>query len=249
MFKAKISDSKLFKTIFTTLSYIIDEAELKIDSEGIRLITLDREHITFVGLEMKAELFDDFICDEPLTLSLDLFNFMKALDLVSKDDSITLSCNEYRAIIVFESEYQSKFEIGLIEIENDTPEPPELEYDVNLEIESKTLNEMFKKVHKISEKEVTGTLKVDQDYLRISGGSDFIKSEFKYLHGQKVTNDIKTMFTLEKMINIMKAATLTDIIYLKLGNAFPINIKFIPTSENFSLEFLLAPRISKDEGE
>lgn len=245
MFKAELSDSKLFKTIFTTLSYIIDEAELKIDSEGIRLKTLDREHITFVGLNLKPELFDEFVCDEPLTLSLDLFQFMKALDLVSVDDRIILSFNDYKLIMVFEGEYQSNFEIGLIEIENEPPNPPELEFSVEIEIGSKVLSEMIKRIEKISDENISATLEVDGDYFKIYGGNEFVNGDVKYLHGTRVTGNIKTMFTLEKMKNILKASSLTDYIKLKLGEEFPINIIFESISEDFSLEFLLAPRKAK----
>ena len=37
------------------------EVQIQTDSEGFRLDALDRSHITFVHLELKSSLFDEFI--------------------------------------------------------------------------------------------------------------------------------------------------------------------------------------------
>lgn len=247
MFKAELSNPKLFKTIFSTIANIIDEVKLVADSDSIRLKTLDREHITFVGLELKPELFDEYVCDEPITLSFDLSRFMDAMNLVSSDDRLILSCNDYNLILIFEGDYESKFEIGFIEIEDDTPNAPVLDFPVNLEIESKLLSELFKNVHKISGKEVGVKIEVDEDYFKVQGVNEFIKNDFKYLHGEKVVNNVNSSFAIEKITNIMKASSLTDITELKIGDTMPIFIKFTSVAEDYSLEFLLAPRVEKDE--
>lgn len=125
-------------------------------------------------------------------------------------------------------------------------DPPRLDFPVKLEVESKYLNEMFKKVQKLSGKEIRVTIETDQDYLKIKGVNDFIKNDFKYLHGEKVDSNVKTSLTIEKIINIMKASSLTHTTELKLGEAMPISIKFVGISEDFSLEFLLAPRVENE---
>lgn len=247
MFKAETSNPKIFKTVFSTISSIIDEVELKADNEGIRLNTIDRERFTFISLEMTPHLFDEYVCDEPVTMSFDVFEFMKAMKLVSTDDRLILSCDNYKLTLTFEGIYQSKFEIGFIDIIRDNPHPPELSYDVELEIESKTLNEMLNKLSKISGKEVAGTIEIDQDNFKVYSANHLIKSDFSYLHGEKVDDNIKTTFTLERMINILKASSLTDITELKLSNDHPINIIFKPQAEDFTLEFILAPRIENEE--
>ena len=65
MFKAELNNSNILKTSFDAISSIVDEVQIQTDSEGMRLDALDRSHITFVHLELKASLFDEFICDEP----------------------------------------------------------------------------------------------------------------------------------------------------------------------------------------
>ena len=54
MFKAELSDSSILKTSFDAISSIVDEVQIQTDSEGMRLDALDRSHITFVHLELKA---------------------------------------------------------------------------------------------------------------------------------------------------------------------------------------------------
>ena len=64
-FKLELSDNKIFKDAFSSIRKIIDEVIIECDSEGIRVNALDRSHITFVNMEFKAELFDEYLCDVP----------------------------------------------------------------------------------------------------------------------------------------------------------------------------------------
>ena len=71
MFKAELSDSSILKTSFDAISSIVDEVQIQTDSEGMRLDALDRSHITFVHLELKSSLFDEYICDVPEKINID----------------------------------------------------------------------------------------------------------------------------------------------------------------------------------
>ena len=57
--------------------------QIQTDSEGIRLDALDRGHITFVHLELKATLFDEYVCDEPEKINIDTDELMKVLNVLN----------------------------------------------------------------------------------------------------------------------------------------------------------------------
>ena len=58
MFKLVLSDPSIFKTSFDAISSIVDEVQIEVDSDGLRLNAIDRSHITYVHLELKESLFD-----------------------------------------------------------------------------------------------------------------------------------------------------------------------------------------------
>ena len=91
MFKAELSDPNILKTSFDAISSIVDEVQIQTDSEGLRLDALDRSHITFVHLELKSSLFDEYVCDEPEKINVDTEELMKVLKRSKGDDRVYMS--------------------------------------------------------------------------------------------------------------------------------------------------------------
>ena len=104
MFKAELSDSSILKTSFDAISSIVDEVQIQTDSEGMRLDALDRSHITFVHLELKASLFDEYVCDVPEKINIDTDEFMRVLKRAKSQDRVLMSVDEGNFIITFEGD-------------------------------------------------------------------------------------------------------------------------------------------------
>ena len=124
MFKAELSNPNILKTSFDAISSIVDEVQIQTDSEGFRLDALDRSHITFVHLELKSSLFDEFVCDEPEKINIDTDEFMKVLKRSKSTDRVIMSLDEGNFIITFEGEAKRTFKIRLIDIEYESPTFP-----------------------------------------------------------------------------------------------------------------------------
>lgn len=63
MLKARLSDPDILKSSFDAISGIIDEVQMIAKEDGIYMDAIDRSHITFVHLELKNELFDEYSVD------------------------------------------------------------------------------------------------------------------------------------------------------------------------------------------
>ena len=114
MFKAELSDSSILKTSFDAISSIVDEVQIQTDSEGMRLDALDRSHITFVHLELKASLFDEYICDVPEKINIDTDEFMRVLKRAKSQDRVLMSLDEGNFIITFEGDATRTFKPSAI---------------------------------------------------------------------------------------------------------------------------------------
>ena len=93
-FKLELSNNKVFKDAFESIRKIIDEVTIECDSEGMRLKALDRSHITFVNLEFKATLFDEYICTVPEKINVDTEELTKVLKKCKTTDILRLSVDE-----------------------------------------------------------------------------------------------------------------------------------------------------------
>ncbi len=244
MFKAVLSDSNILKTSFDAISSIVDEVQMQADSEGLRLDALDRSHITFVHLELKPGLFDEFAIDEPLKINVDTEELMKVLKRAKSDDIVELSVDEGNLILIFEGDARRRFKIRLIDIEYEAPSPPDLEYPTEFEVPFALLKNSIQDIEIVSDKIV---LTVDADKFIAEAEGEFGDAKIEYLHGEKIDINAKSIFSLEKIKEMLKADKFSDTIVLKLGNDMPLNLSLKMISDEGELSFLLAPRIESEE--
>ena len=244
MFKAELSDPSILKTSFDAISSIVDEVQLQTDSEGVRLNALDRSHITFVHLELKASLFDEYVCDEPQQINIDTDELMKVLKRSKSNDKVFLSLEENNLVITFEGEAKRKFKIRLIDIEYDTPSPPPLTYPTEFDIPFALLKDSINDIDIFSDKI---TFMVNGDVFKATAEGEFGDANIEYIHGEKIETEASSVFSLEKVREMLKADKFSDIATISLGDDMPLGVSLKMISEDGELRFMLAPRIESDE--
>ena len=170
MFKAELSDSSILKTSFDAISSIVDEVQIQTDSEGMRLDALDRSHITFVHLELKSSLFDEYICDVPEKINIDTDEFMRVLKRAKSQDRVLMSVDEGNFIITFEGDATRTFKIRLIDMEYDNPVPPQINHPTTFKVRFSILKDSINDIDIFSDKIA---LQVDEDYFMASADGEF----------------------------------------------------------------------------
>jgi proliferating cell nuclear antigen len=244
MFKAELSDPNILKTSFDAISSIVDEVQIQTDSEGLRLDALDRSHITFVHLELKSSLFDEYVCDEPEKINVDTEELMKVLKRSKGDDRVYMSLDDGNFIITFEGEAKRRFKIRLIDIEYEAPSPPNLEYPTEFEVPFSLLKDSIQDIDIFSDKIA---MSVDGDRFAASAEGEFGDANIEYLHGEKIETTARSVFSLEKIKEMLKADKFSDIATISLGDDMPLNLKLRMVSDDGELSFLLAPRIEAED--
>ena len=243
-FKATLSNNSIFKTSFESIAKIIDEVTLTADSEGIRLRALDRSHITFVSMDLKADLFDEYTCDVPEKISIDANEFLKILKKCKTTDILKLAIDESNLIIIFEGDATRKFNIRFIDDEYEQAQPPQINHPINLKIPSNLLKDSLGDMHLFSDKII---FTVDQDYLKIHTSGTTGDVEIKYLHGENISETCQSMFNTDKLMDIMKASKFSKECSLSLGEDLPLQIIFELETRDGQLSYLLAPRLEEAE--
>lgn len=244
MFKVELSDSNILKTSFDAISSIVDEVEIQTDSEGMRLDALDRSHITFVHLELKSDLFDEFICDVPEKINIDTDEFMKVLKRAKSQDKVILSVDEGNLIITFEGEATRTFKIRLIDMEYDTPVPPQLDHPTSVQIPFSLLKDSINDIDIFSDKIL---LRIDSENFTASADGEFGDASIEYIHGEKINEEVKSLFSLDKIREMLKADRFSNVAEISLGNDMPLLLSLEMVTGDGELSFLLAPRLETDE--
>ena len=244
MFKAELSNPNILKTSFDAISSIVDEVQIQTDSEGFRLDALDRSHITFVHLELKSSLFDEFVCDEPEKINIDTDEFMKVLKRSKSTDRVIMSLDEGNFIITFEGEAKRTFKIRLIDIEYESPTPPQLNSPTKFEIPFNLLKDSIQDMDLFSDKI---TLMVDSEKFRASAEGEFGDANIEYIHGEKIDTEAKSVFSLEKIREMLKADKFSQMAIINHGTDIPLYLTLRRVDGEGELSFLLAPRIESED--
>ena len=244
MFKAELDGPNILKTSFEAISSIVDEVQIQTDSEGFRLDALDRSHITFVHLELKSSLFTEYVCDEPEKINIDTDEFMKVLKRSKSEDSVIMSLDEGNLILTFEGEAKRTFKIRLIDMEYESPAPPELDHPAVVDIPFSLLKDSIQDMDIFSDKIV---LMVDPEKFKASAEGEFGDAEIEYIHGEKIEADVKSVFSLDKIREMLKADKFSNVATIKLGDDMPLKLSLNMVSEEGELSFLLAPRLEAED--
>ncbi|NYB51732.1 MAG: proliferating cell nuclear antigen (pcna) [Methanobacteriaceae archaeon] len=244
MFKAVLSDSNILKTSFDAISSIVDEVQMQADEEGLRLDALDRSHITFVHLELKKGLFDEYQCSESMKINVDTEELMKVLKRAKSEDMVEITVDEGNLIITFEGEARRTFKIRLIDIEYEAPSPPQLEYPTEFEVPFALLKDSIQDISIVSDKIA---LQVDADKFQASAEGEFGDAQIEYLHGEKIEESARSIYSLEKVKEMLKADKFSESAVIRLGNDMPLNLALQMATDEGELSFLLAPRIESEE--
>ena len=244
MFKAELSDSSILKTSFDAISSIVDEVQIQTDSEGMRLDALDRSHITYVHLELNASLFDEYICDVPEKINIDTEEFMSVLKRAKSQDRILMTVDEGSFIITLEGDATRTFKIRLIDIEYDNPNPPQINHPTSFKVRFSILKDCINDIDIFSDKIF---LEVDEDYFKASADGDFGDASIKYLHRENINNHAKSLFSLDKIREMLKADKFSEEAEISLGTDMPLSLTLEMVTGDGKLSFLLAPRLESDD--
>ena len=244
MFKAELDGPNILKTSFDAISSIVDEVQIQTDSEGLRLDALDRSHITFVHLELKSSLFTEYICDEPEKINIDTDELMKVLKRSKSDDSVILSLDEENLILTFEGEAKRTFKIHLVDMEYESATPPELNHSATVEIPFSLLKDSIQDMDIFSDKII---LSVDSEKFIISAEGEFGDANIEYIHGEKIDTSVQSVFSLDKVKEMLKADKFSNVVTIKLGDDIPLSLALKMVSGEGELSFLLAPRLENDD--
>ena len=243
MFKLELTDNSIFISAFDSISSIVDEITLTADSEALHLRCLDRSHITFIIMDLEKTVFDEYECDEPEKIAIDCDDFNKLLKKCKTNEILKLETDDNNLIMTFEGDGKRKFKLPFIDLEYDNPQPPQMDIPCKISIPSSQLKTYISDMEFFSDKL---TFMIDENYFKVSADGQKGDGEIEYLHGENILEVVKSMYSIPKLQEIMKAEKFSKECSLEVGEDMPLRISFTLPTDDGKLEYLLAPRLEQD---
>ena len=163
------------------LTEIVDEKLTLNNCLGISLQAMDTSHVALVSLNLSSEGFEEYRCDQPVVLGINIANISKVLKLADAQDSITLQADQDPSTlkITFENQKSGRtteFALNLITLDVEHLSIPDTEYTSIITINSSEFSKICKELQQLSDG-LTIQTKQDEVYLQVEGpaGSGQIK--------------------------------------------------------------------------
>ncbi len=248
MFKAKISDAKLLRDMITAISTLVDEATFNLTPDGLKLRAMDPSRVAMIDFEWPKTIFDEYTCDQPTKMCINVGEMLKLLRRTSKDESIELELDEKtnRLNISIKGKYERTFNMPTLEAAEEEVPTPKITFNVRAKVTTEGLHQAVEDVLLVSDHV---KIEVDPEKLTMRAAGDLMGATIELKKGSDALLDIeakepsKATFSLSYLSEIIKTASgASDIATLEFSSDMPIRIDFQQHKEG-KLTFYLAPRI------
>jgi proliferating cell nuclear antigen len=233
-----------FRTLMTALKDILLETNITFQSDGIRIINMDKSHTVLAHMHLKAENFEFYDCKpEKIVIGVNMFQLFKLINSIDNDDTLTIYIenNDYTDGVV--SYLSLKFENGeikqcktqklrLIEPESEELGYPDVKFSSIINLPSTDFQKIIRDLSVISDKleiksvgnelifRCAGQFASAEIHRAESDGSmDFILK-------QDSSKIIQGEFSLKNLGYFIKCTNLCAQIELYLENDLPLVVKY-----------------------
>jgi proliferating cell nuclear antigen len=163
-----------FKAVFEVLKDILNDVNIYFRADGLRIITLDTARSALVDMFLSAENFEEYSCPTDVIAGVNISNTFKLLKTITNNDIISMEIKNKEFIdITIQNENKktvTKFQLKLLDINEDQIELPEIEMSVVTTMQSidfqricRDMNNIASEVHIIRDNK-SFTIKCDGDF-------------------------------------------------------------------------------------
>lgn len=243
--KLVISDASIFKKSIEAVSVLIDEAEILVNDNGIELKATDPSQISMVDFNLPKTAFESFESSET-RLGLDLDYLNQVLARAASGDKLELTLDEKKAFLSlkFLGKATRSFEVPLIDISSSEVPTPKIDFDAELTINAGFVQSALKDAALISS-HITLGCDAEKFFVKANSSKGNLNEEAvkdkETLPEIKVKTECKSMFPLDYLQDMAKAASSGDNISLFIKSNAPVRISY--SIGEATISYFLAPRI------
>lgn len=251
MFKASISDARLWKNLVAAISTLIEEADFNATPEGIKLRSMDPSHVAMVDFEWQKAAFEEYTCIEPTKIRVNIASMLKLLKRVSSDEILEMLYDDKtrKLNLTLKGKMMRKFTMPTLDPAQEEVPTPKITFNSKVKLTTSTFRDIIEDVQAVSDNvrlETTpekltaaATTELSSAVIEVDKGSDNLLE-------LAVKEPSKATFNLNYLSEITKAAASTsEIVTVEFSSNMPIRLEFdIP--QQGRLSYYLAPRIEAE---
>ena len=91
LFRFKTVQTNAIRILFESLKNILSDVNFKADSTGLKLTTIDGTQSAIVNLHLMNDKFEEYICERPVNIGMNLLSVFKILKGIKHTDTISFT--------------------------------------------------------------------------------------------------------------------------------------------------------------
>jgi proliferating cell nuclear antigen len=251
--KAKM---EMFVALFQLLKNWGSHLNIHFKKNQLYIQSMDKSHICLSSIIIKDKWFSSYVIETATNISLDSTNFAIMMNYALKHNKMEIifedEVNPDKLFINLtngkdvKDKYDHFFELGLIDVDEETLGIPDVEYDVDFTIDSKKFSEL------ISELMVFGSnlnITCTEDVLEFNASGDTGKLKVnipiddlnEYAISEGETLDIS--YSLNHIGKMCLSTKLGSSVSISISTEFPMALKY-DLGDDSSVAFYIAPKIT-----
>lgn len=248
MFEAKMEDISLIRDSMATISELIDETEVYITYDGLKMIAADRAVVTVIDFTLSRAAFSEYTFEKEEKIGLNLNSLMQVLRRAKDGERLSLSIDQNKLNIVVEGESKRKFVLPIISIAREEAPPlDKLKFTAQFSVNSDILSNGVDDAELVADSIV---FTVRKDMISLKSESDSSSAHMELLSGSQLkilemNEPIRGRYSIDYMKKIMKAKKLSENVIISLSNDYPMKLDF-SSGDKMKLSFILAPRVEEN---
>ena len=236
--------AEIFRKVVESTKELVNETNLFITKDGISIQAMDSSHVSLVSIVFHKDKFLTYSCTKELQVGVSMVTLSKIMKLSNPTDVITLSLqNTDKLKIELTNSVNStqsrkvNFEQNLLQLEQETFDLPDFDYDLKLELNSKEFARMMNDLYTLGDTvEISNTSNLVTFAVTGESGKGDIQ-----IPNSCETNRTLANFALRYVCLFAKANPIAEKINIGISNQSPAMFHF--ETGMGDLKFYLAPKL------
>ncbi|KAF8625453.1 hypothetical protein AX17_006854 [Amanita inopinata Kibby_2008] len=156
MLEAKLTEAGLLKKLLDAIKELVTDANFECNEEGINLQAMDNSHVALVSVLLRTSGFENYRCDRPIPLGVNLTSLTKVLKCAKDDDKCTLKALDDADTLnlIYEAKHSDRvaeYDMKLMDIDVDTLGIPDTEYEARITMPASEFSRIVKDLSSLGE--------------------------------------------------------------------------------------------------
>lgn len=246
IFYCKTVQTNAVRILFEALKNILSDINLKADSNGIKLTTIDGTEKAIINLFLDSAKFEEYTCSQETNIGLNLISMFRILKGIKNTDTISfvIYTDEQDHIYIITSHSDKKFtntsRIKLLDMNEKIYNIPDIDFDSYITMPSSDFQSYISELSSISEKI---TISTNCNELTLTANGNFAKQSIK-IHetntNNKNMNEQHGEFNLKFIQLFTKSTNLCATVEIYIKTNFPLTLVYNVANLG-QLKYCLAP--------